>query len=64
LSLLTLIKPIIFTLKKIFFQIIEALPATDDAASFIETLGNFYEIVDPTSENAKELKKYARFTKY
>ena len=43
----------------LFYQIIEALPVTDKAANFIETLGNFYEIVDPTSENTKEMKKYA-----
>ncbi|CAK8671998.1 unnamed protein product [Clavelina lepadiformis] len=38
-------------------KIIEALPATDKAADFVQTLGNFYEIIDAKSVHLKQLKK-------
>lgn len=41
------------------FQIIEVLPTTDKAADFVNTLGHFYEIVEPKSDNARKLKSYA-----
>nr|XP_018672703.1 acyl-CoA-binding domain-containing protein 5-B isoform X3 [Ciona intestinalis] len=37
-------------------QIIEVLPATDAASDFLQTLGNFYEVVDVRTAEAEKVK--------
>nr|CAB3219679.1 acyl-CoA-binding domain-containing protein 5 [Phallusia mammillata] len=40
-------------------QIIEVLPASDKSANFIQTLGNFYEVVDVKNQDVEKLKRLA-----